>query len=586
MKKNIRNISLLFSIICFFMISRPVDAAQDLPIKSITGTTFQDMNANGSFDVKDIELPIKNVTVSLFKTKEDAQKNTNIISKKKTNLSGIYTFSKLKNGEYYIKYSLERSNYKQSKIDNTEFDGSGIIPLTISGAQTIYTKNLPFNRLSDLLINPFADHNQNGLQESDEELLDGKTMIILNLKKLSNIINNGELTNINVEQLVVSALKDGNVDLTDGIYLRTSAKGKGIEMPSIDNGIYLILRSPFNLTIKDSLENSDRIKAIIDIMSSGDINSILTNSNLLNTGDITTNNDNTYIKSLFTIFPKIYDFSSKIDFNLILGEDQSQSVTNTLDNLLNLNNELANNLPAFRIAVVNYFGRIYDVTGLKVKKTSVFPFGIKDYASFEGNVFSDLDADGKMGKLELSGTDSRLIVYNELGEELAFTNTKVSQQKFKLDKLPYDTQLYLAIETDQPVYPTIEQSQLPDPLKGKKIITQASFSAFAKETKITQNIGVLSSGTNSVSLILGALNLEQNTQKVTFKNTDKLNDISVFFTVNNQTPENVTLKKAPLFGSARTTEVTLPVTSPVGENRLDVSWKKGVYTVNLDSVFY
>ncbi|MCB5956382.1 hypothetical protein [Enterococcus sp. CWB-B31] len=54
-----------------------------------------------------------------------------------------------------------------------------------------------------------------------EEIINGKTMIILNLRRFAEVMETGELEAVNVASLLTNAL-NGNVDSADVIYLRTT----------------------------------------------------------------------------------------------------------------------------------------------------------------------------------------------------------------------------------------------------------------------------------------------------------------------------------------------------------------------------
>lgn len=584
MKKKIGRF--LFLLILFSLgYSKGAEATSiSSPIFSITGNAFQDINNNGEFDHLALEIPIKNTTVSLYRTMEDAQNESNIVTTKKTNSLGAYTFSKLTVGDYYIRYQTDSTNYAPSNIENTSLDGSGIIPVTITSNRMVYTQHLSFKKIVDLNVIPFSDHNQNGQQDEGESILDGQTLIVLDVLKFYNTIKNDLLSSIDVEKIVSGALQGGNIDLVDGIYLRTSANGQAITLPDVDSGAYIAMRSPFNLTLRDTLANTDKIKAIIEMINGGDIQTILNTASLLSTGDITTNNDNTYLQALVNIFPKIYQAANKIDYEAILGEDHATTVTTTLNNL-NTINTLLSDLPAFRVAIIDYFGNSYDFTGLKVKQTNNLFFGIKEYATLKGSVFLDNNNDGVKGPFELTGDDTRVIVYNENGEELASAATGTTSLSYTLKQLPYNTTLYLAIETDKPFYPRAETSTLPENLKDKKIV--GSYIIYHDEIEVikTQDIGLISS-TTTVSASVKSIDSNQNTATITFKNTDKTNDTTITYLLNNTLSDTFELAKSSIFSSGRTVDKDIPFENEVGENVLNISWKKGVYTIDLDPLLF
>lgn len=74
--------------------------------------------------------------------------------------------------------------------------------------------------------------------------------------------------------------------------------------------------------------------------------------------------------------------------------------------------------------------------------------------------------------------------------------------------------------------------------------------------------------------------------KVAFTNTDKFNNIEVTYQINDQTPGTLTLKKAPLFGSAKPVEQVIPISELLSENTLDISWSKGPYAIHLQPLSF
>lgn len=560
-------------------------AAISLPIYSISGNAFQDNNQNGAFDISKLDFGLKNETVALYSSLQDAKNNVNPLKSVKTNSLGAYSFTSLKQGSYFIKYNQDQTSYQAIALDknpSNELGGkiTGIVPISIKKEKLLYKENLPLRRVTTISITPFSDQNWNGVKEEAETILSGKTMIIVDLRRLAQAYQNGALKNIDTSAILSSALTSGDVNLLDGLYLRTTKNNQAIQMPDTKSGTYAMIRSPFNLTIGDSLNNLDRIQAILTILQNGDIEELLNNTDLLNTNDITTNNDNLYLKKLATVFQQLAIESGKINMDAVLSSNNNQlfsSVSTQLGKTANL----LNSLPAYRLGVVTYFGDSFDITGLKIKKTNDFLFGIKNYATISGNVFSDLDNNGQKSSLELTGVNAKVIVYDTNGAELASTNTTSLNSAYKLAMLPYNTTLYLAVETDRPITPLLAANEVPSSLKNKKIVGSYTIDKYAVETVISQNIGAMSNTPNAVSLSLKEFNAELAQAKVTFTNTDKLKTASVFYSLNGGVEQSVTLDRAPVFGSAKPKEVILASTVSHGQNSLKAYWKAGVYQVPL-----
>lgn len=256
-------------------------ATSGLPINSITGSIYHDINENGQKDYSKLEIGIGKQTISLFDSLENA------MNKVQSNGIGTYLFTKLKRGTYYLRYDAVNNYqpvaFEKNPKNNQGTPVSGIVEMEIGNQlNKIHLQNLPLKRVTNLEITPFDDLNWNGTFDSNETVSNGKTMIILDLIKFSEVMETGELANIDVNKLLLSSLS-GEVDIADAIFLRTTKNGQIINMPNVKSGLYVILRSPFNLTLSNMLSNITKVNAILEIIQGGDITALLENPDLIAT---------------------------------------------------------------------------------------------------------------------------------------------------------------------------------------------------------------------------------------------------------------------------------------------------------------
>ncbi|MBC2367794.1 hypothetical protein HBP99_04060 [Listeria booriae] len=57
-------------------------------------------------EMHNLDLPLTNMTVTLHKTLADAQTGTNVVATAETNAVGVYNFTKLSKGNYFIKHGI------------------------------------------------------------------------------------------------------------------------------------------------------------------------------------------------------------------------------------------------------------------------------------------------------------------------------------------------------------------------------------------------------------------------------------------------------------------------------------------------
>lgn len=148
----------------------------------IQGNTWYDTNCNGLFDVG--ETIANGIPVELY----SSSNLTTPIEFTTTNSSGFYNFTSLPAGDYYVKilskdgycytYTNVGTNYNiNSNVDkNTGF--SGLISLDILTNPT--TVNAGFCKCNSISGETFYDCNGNGQYDTDEPLLCGVTVNLLN----------------------------------------------------------------------------------------------------------------------------------------------------------------------------------------------------------------------------------------------------------------------------------------------------------------------------------------------------------------------------------------------------------------------
>lgn len=489
MKKN-KGLWLLVALFAILGFSQSAEAAgTGLKIQTIAGTVYQDINQNGVLDISNLERGVSQQTVTLYETLENAKAEVNPLSETRSNSLGGYSFSKLGKGTYYVRYGKD-SVYQTlpSPLSAIDADGTQLTEIAEVKAGTkafvyLTTANLPVKKTASLLITPFEDLNWNGTMDADEPLLNGKTMMIINLRRLSEAMQNGELDELDTTKLISSALS-GQVDISDYIYLRTTKNNQIINMPDVSSDVYIIMRSPFNLTTKELLGNIKKITAILNIIKGSDVQALLDDPELIATGDIDTQT-NEYIQLLASIIPKVVNEAEKIDYDQILDEDTVGMITNGLNQMRSIG-RLLENIPALRIASVNHYGTVFDLTGFKVKKTNEFHFGIMPYGVLSGQVFNDTNFNGVRDTGEGLRT-ANLTAYDENGTVLGSVKAS-AYSGYKIEKLPYGQTIYLGIDVPEAVFGEITEK--PASLADKKIVAVYNFEKAPGMTTIQKDVGV------------------------------------------------------------------------------------------------
>ncbi|MBC1227167.1 SdrD B-like domain-containing protein [Listeria booriae] len=460
-------------------------------IYTVSGTVYADTNGNGIMELHNLDLPLSNMTVTLHKTLADAQAGTNVVATAKTNAVGVYNFTKLVKGNYFLKYGTETTT-KPVVQANSAKDAAGkqipgIVAVSINTVNIVTWADLATKKTTNLTMTTFEDLNGNGVKDSNESIINGKTMIFINLEKTQELISSGRLANLDLNSKILGAL-GGSLDIEDAILFRTSASNAAITMPNVDPGLYVMIRSPFNLTIGDLLGNLNKVTALIDIISGGDIQGILDNPELLNTGDISTTPNNDYIKALAAFLPKAINAVEQVDVDKYLGEETGTSVNTALGQAKSIVNVL-NNIPSMRFAKVDIWGNSYDLTALKFTKTNDFQFGIRKLPVITGDLFVDKNKNGKKDLLEF-GKATTVTAYDAFGNVIQSVTTSSLTTKFTLDKLAFNKTIYIGIDGTNG-YSPVYSGVVPPALQGLRLVGAYTFDSNSPIQQITQNIPLL-----------------------------------------------------------------------------------------------
>ncbi|AQY52116.1 repeat-containing protein [Listeria weihenstephanensis FSL R9-0317] len=460
-------------------------------IYTLSGTVYADTNSNGIMELHKLDLPQANMTVTLHKTQADAIAGTNVAATAKTNAVGVYNFTKLQKGTYFVKYGTDASikpiAQKNSALDAAGKQIPGVSKITINTLNIVTWADLATKKVTNLTMTPFEDLNVNGLKDANESVMNGKTIIFLNLEKTAELIQSGRLSEFDLSSNITSALS-GSLDIEDAILFRTSSKLAPIALPEVDPGMYVMIRSPFNLTLGDLIGNLKKINALVDIISGGDIQKLLDDPTLLDTGDASTTPDNEYIKALATFLPKAIDAVEKVDVDKYLGTQAGTSVNSVLGDAKSIAN-LLNHIPAMRFAKVDIWGNTYDLTALKFTKTTNFDFGIRKLPTIKGNLYIDANNNGILDSGEKSKVVA-LTIYDKDGKVLRTVNSASYTTAFTIDKIPFNTDLYLGVSgTD--AYAPVYNGTVPEALKGIRLVGKYNFSTKTAVQNIQQDIRLL-----------------------------------------------------------------------------------------------
>ncbi|MGX7418225.1 hypothetical protein ACWOFR_05410 [Carnobacterium gallinarum] len=576
--KKMKSKLIFMLILCLSVLigfAKPVDAAiSDPAIYSIVGTVFTDTNENGVYELPLLEVPQTNKQVALYRSLADAEANVNPVKSVKTNGIGAYNFSRLTVGTYFIKYGIEDKTrpivQKKTALNPNGEPVNGVVQVEITAGNLVNITDLATKKIINLTMTVFEDLNMNGVMDSSETILDGKTLIFIDLIKTKAMLDSGDLGKIDLVMAVLNAV-GGSIDVGNGaMAFRTTANGKVLDMPDIDAGMYVMIRSPFNLTLNDLMGNVSKIQVILDIVEGKDMTEIINHPELISTGDITTTYDNDYLKKVVSFLPKAINTIDSLDTGKYLGTDVGTNVDKILGDARGIV-KILNNIPAMRFAKVDIFGNSYDLTGFKVVKTTDFRFGVRSLASISGTVFNDINGNGTQNSLELSKSIS-LTAYNEQGEVLRTITTPEALGGYKIDQLPYDTTIYLVAGGENPISPRYE-GEVPSIFDPNRVVGVYNFASADPNSTVKQTIGL--SIFSQPGMVVKSQNAANQTAVVTFsnKNSGKLN---VNYSLNGGEIQTTTVNAKNIFGGDAKKDVTL-TNLQSGTNSLKVYWTAGPY---------
>ncbi len=530
MKKKKLVLMFVFSVFFMFSFSVKSDAAIDWKISTVVGKVYQDSNKNGEFDLKNFEIGVKGQPVSLFPNIESAQQNTNAIKTTSTNAFGDFSFSKLKKGIYYLRYGSTLDKYKLPLENDME---NNIVEVKVDSL--LANKNLPLNVSTSFNVVPFVDVNWNGTKEDDEALAESKSFLVFNVNSLKKAIEDGSLANINVGGLIGGVLSTGNVDLADGVYVRTAKSQNDIRINDASSGLYVVLRSPVNFTLSDIIKERKKLELLVSILTDGDYLKLLDNPEILAGSDIDTTDPNRAISLLADTIKGIVSVASYVDTNLALENKKTENVIKVASQV----ETFLRNLPSFRIGMVDYFGNMYDLTGLRVRKANTFYFGIREFANVELNVFYDKNSNGKKDFLEFSNYETNVNLLNENGEVVDSASTTSKSGQVKFENVPYNTDLYVEVVADRATTTSIMPHELPAQLQGRAITNKVHFDSDYLTSDVSYKIGVI--GDNYIQNNIGLEFMEDSTIK--FTNSNKKTNYTVVYYLNGSEPMEFNVPK-------------------------------------------
>ncbi|MBP1039730.1 hypothetical protein I6N95_01785 [Vagococcus sp. BWB3-3] len=499
MKKKIVKLFVAFCLIgpIFLGAAPAAEAAVFSPsIYTIAGSVFADTNSNGIYEPKNLDAPLKEKMVELYAGLEDALSETNSISRVKTSVLGTYRFTKLKPGTYYLKYGSETRYHPVAQTGNPQDENgepiAGIVEVVVTRASLVTTKLLALNKTANLSFYAYEDANWNRQMDPTEKLATDKSVMLVDVVKTLKALESGELYKNERKAMYNSVLFTNTVNISNGAIRIGTMDAKGVKniFSDLEPSLYLAMRAPFNATLSGAASNMGQVNTFLDIFSGvTDITPILENPSLLtpSDGSITTDPNNLYINQLVSMLPKILDEADKIDFNKLLGKDAAGNVSSLLGAGRTVH-QLVNSVPDMRIMSVNVWGNTYDLTNLKVQKTNDMYFGYKNAVQLTGTAFNDLNSNGIKDDTSEAVKQVNLTIYDQDGQIIsALTTPKFG--KYKFDKLPYDTTMYLVVEDGETLTKPFE-GEVPAALEGKAIIGGYYMTGTEADWQINQDIAV------------------------------------------------------------------------------------------------
>lgn len=439
-------------------------------IYTVAGTVFADANANGSLDIG--EPLLSKVSVSLYATADDALATNDPVTTTTTGALGTYRVGALPGGTYYV---------------SADVAGAAVVPVTVGALTMIGTADIAAAPKGTLTATVFSDLNGNGRKDASEANLDNQTIILIDVAKTVELVDSGELGDLDVGTALASAIS-GSLDIGDAIHFRTTATGAPISYQGLDAGAYVMMRSPFNLTLGDAIKNTARITAFIDVISSGDPAAIIDDPSLLSSSDISTTPDNEYIKKLASALSKLAGTIDSADIGAYVSQDLAAGVP-AVGGTVRAAAQLIDAVPAMHFAVVDRRGQGWSLTGLTLAKTNDFLFGVRKPVSITGTVFNDANGNGKKDALDLAEAVT-LTVYTEDGSAVATVKTPSLLGTYTIDRLPYDTDLYVVLSgtTKRPTNGYAGHS--PEALAGMTVVGSTRVSWDSTTSSVPLTFGV------------------------------------------------------------------------------------------------
>lgn len=496
LKKKLVKLFVAFCLIGpIFMGAAPAEAAIFSPsIYTIAGSVFADTNSNGIYEPRNLDALLMDKKVDLYGSLDDALNETNVIKSAKTNVLGSYRFTKLSPGTYYLKYGNETLYQAVSQtgnpIDENGNPVAGIVEVTVTRASLVTTKFLALNKTAKLTFYTYEDLNWNRKLDPTESLVMDKSVMLVDVVKTLKALESGELYTNDRKAMHSSVIFSNTVNISDGaIRIGTmDNQGKRNVFKDLEPSLYLAMRAPFNATLFGAAPNMAQVNTFLDIFSGvTDITPILENPALLTPSDgtITTDPNNVYINQLVSLLPKILDEADKIDFGKLLGKEAAGNVS-TLLGAGRTVHQLVNSVPDMRIMSVNIWGNAYDLTNLRVQKTNDMYFGFKNSVQLTGTAFNDFNSNGIKDDASEVNKQVNLTLYNQEGQVIS-SLASPQYGKYKFEKLPYDTMMYLAVEEGETVTVPYE-GDVPASLAGKTIVAAYYMTGTEADWQITQDI--------------------------------------------------------------------------------------------------
>lgn len=465
-----------------------------LGIYTIYGTVFSDSNKNGVYELQRADAPLSNKKVSLYTSIADAESGTNALATTTSNGVGLYSFSKLKKAQYFVKYDETESEFKASvQTGNPVGSGGnnllGIVEVNMETGKLVKTVDLATSKSTSIRSHIFDDRNMNGTMDSGEPMLNGKSIMYINLENLAIAIRNGSLSAVDVDALTMQAIT-GSLDLADSIYIRTTKGGKPAELVNAKPGLYIALRSPVNFTVLDLVQGKANLQAIIDILAKGDISTLINNPNLIRPSDLSTTANLDYLKLVANVIPKATAEVDKLNLDQYINKPTGVSISSVLGQARNVA-RLIDNIPGMYLLKLDPWGNVYGLSQYKITRTNDYHFGSKKLITLNGAAFTDLNGDGKKQTAEPARPE-RITVYDEYGTVLA-ENEILSTNKYgsyTITGLPYDRNLYVTTSSNDRLLNEFK-GDVPNFLANKHVVGVYNLVGLEAQTSIKLDLAFL-----------------------------------------------------------------------------------------------